>query len=75
MTETWRLENELETMDLQMRAKEKDRERLAEAVVQTNIDIEALESEQRCLLHSWHSVIIAIGNRDKHYNSVYHDYQ
>lgn len=75
MTETWRLENELEGMDMQLRVKEKDRERLAETVVQINTDIEALESEHRCLLHSWHSVIVAVGNRDKHYNQIYKEYQ
>lgn len=75
MTEVWRLEDELEGIEMQLRVKEKDRERLAEAVVHSNTDIEALESEHRCLLHSWHSVIVAIGNRDKHYNGVQKDYQ
>lgn len=75
MSEVWRLENELESIEMQMRVKEQDRERLAEAVIQSNTDIEAIESEHRCLMHSWHSVIVAIENRDKHYNAVYKDYQ
>lgn len=70
MTEVWGLEGDLETMLMQLRVKEEERERLADSVAVSNTDIEAAESEHRCLLHGWHSVIIAISNRDKHYNQV-----
>ncbi|KAI4455957.1 coiled-coil domain-containing protein 40 [Holotrichia oblita] len=70
MTEVWDLEAELETMLMQLRVKEEEREKLAETIAISNTDIEAAESEHRCLLHGWHSVIIAISNRDKHFNQV-----
>ncbi|KAK5641501.1 hypothetical protein RI129_010048 [Pyrocoelia pectoralis] len=69
MTETWRLEEELEIMDMQIRVKEEERETLAEAVVNSNIDLETIASEHRCLLHSWNSLVVAISHRDKGYMS------
>lgn len=75
MTEVWKLESELETIEMQLKAKEKDREHYALIIAQSNTDIEALESEHRCLLHSWQSVIVAIENRDKHYSTVNQEYQ
>jgi DNA repair exonuclease SbcCD ATPase subunit len=65
MTKIWEVERELERMDVQMKVKEEEREELAQTVALGNTNIEAMESEYRCLLHSWNSVIIAIGNRDK----------
>ncbi|KRT83426.1 hypothetical protein AMK59_3719 [Oryctes borbonicus] len=70
MTEIWDLEADLETILMQLRVKEEEREKLAETVVISNTDIEAAESEHRCLLHGWHSVIIAISSRDKHLSQV-----
>lgn len=70
MTEVWNLEAELETMLMQLRVKEEEREKLSETLAISNIDIEAAESEHRCLLHGWHSVIVAISSRDKHFNQV-----
>ncbi|GJQ86909.1 hypothetical protein Trydic_g11780 [Trypoxylus dichotomus] len=70
MTEVWNLEAELETILMQLRVKEEEREKLAETVAVSNTDIEAAESEHRCLLHGWHSVIIAIASRDKHLTQV-----
>lgn len=70
MTEIWKLESELETLDMQLRVKEDEREKFAEAVAQCNTDIEAFETEYRCLLHSWNSVVVAVGIRDKHYNQM-----
>lgn len=70
MTDVWDLEAELETMLMQLRVKEEEREKLAETIAISNTDIEAAESEHRCLLHGWHSVIIAISNRDKHFTHV-----
>lgn len=67
MTEVWKLESELETIDMQLRVKDEERERLAEFVAHSNTDIEALQTEHRCLLHSWNSVIAAITARDKNY--------
>ncbi|KAB0794085.1 hypothetical protein PPYR_13705 [Photinus pyralis] len=67
MTETWRLEEELETMDMQIRVKEEERERLAESVANSNIDLETIASEHRSLLHSWNSLVVAISHRDKAY--------
>ncbi|KAF5290868.1 hypothetical protein FQR65_LT11507 [Abscondita terminalis] len=67
MTDTWRLEEELNTMDMQIRAKEEEREALAEAVVTSNIDLETIATEHRCLMHSWNSLVVAISLRDKSY--------
>ncbi|KAK4873726.1 hypothetical protein RN001_013086 [Aquatica leii] len=69
MTETWRLEEELSTMDMHIRVKEEERERLADAVVASNIDLETIATEHRCLLHSWNSLVVAISNRDKNYTA------
>ncbi|RZC34989.1 coiled-coil domain-containing protein 40, partial [Asbolus verrucosus] len=65
MTRIWHLERELNKMDVQMKVKEEEREELAQTVALGNTNIEAMEAEYRCLMHSWNSVIIAIGNRDK----------
>lgn len=70
MTETWRLEEELETMDMQIRVKEDERERLANAVTNSNVDVETMNAEYRCLLHSWNSIIVAISQRDKQHNTI-----
>lgn len=73
MTEVWRLENEVETMDMQLRVKEEEKERIAVAVALSGTDIEALESENKCLLQSWNSVVNAICNRDKTLTSLQND--
>ncbi|XP_971171.2 coiled-coil domain-containing protein 40 [Tribolium castaneum] len=65
MTRIWFLERELDRMDVQMKVKEAEREDLAQTVALGNTNIEAMEAEYRCLMHSWNSVVIAIGNRDK----------
>lgn len=70
MTEVWRLESERDTMDMQLRVQGKEREKLAEIAMQCNIDMEAFESEYRCLLHSWNSVVVTIGYRDKHFCTI-----
>lgn len=61
------METELETLDMQLRAKETEREELAEKVAASNIDVDTVNAEYRCLLHSWNSIILAIGARDKQY--------
>lgn len=65
MKEIWRLESELETMDMQLRVKESEREEMAEMVSQGNANIDVIQAEHRCLIHSWNSVVVAVGNRDK----------
>lgn len=72
-TEVWKLETELETVDLKLEVKENEREELAQAVAEGTTNIEALEAELRCLMHSWNSVVIAISNRDKVLNCVNED--
>lgn len=67
MTEIFRLEQNLEHCDMQLIAKEKEREELAELIAQSNADQEMLEAEHRRLMHSWNSVIVAINHRDKAY--------
>lgn len=69
-TEIWRLESEVKDMEMQLRVKEAEKEKLGETIAQCNIDIEAFDTEYRCLLHAWNAVIIAIGNRDKNYTVV-----
>lgn len=68
-SEVWRLESELETMVMQLRIKEEEREKIAQAVVTSNIEMEANESELRCLVHGWQSVINAVQIRDKEVNN------
>lgn len=70
MTEIWRLEEEAETIDMQLRVKEEQREKLAEAVAASNVDIETMNAELRCLLRSWNSVVVMIAQRDKHYDTI-----
>ncbi|KAJ8930557.1 hypothetical protein NQ314_016638 [Rhamnusium bicolor] len=64
-TEIWKLESEMETISIQMRVKSTEMEELEQSVALGNTNIEALEAEYRCLMHSWNSVIVAITNRDK----------
>ncbi|CAH0563600.1 unnamed protein product [Brassicogethes aeneus] len=70
MKEIWRLESDLETMDMQLRVKETEREEMALTVAQGNTNIEAIQAEHRCLMHSWNSVVVAVGNRDKVLNCL-----
>ena len=65
MNRIWQLEQELERMDVQIKVKEEEREEMAQTVALGNTNIDAMAAEYRCLMHSWNSVIIAIGNRDK----------
>lgn len=69
-TEVWRLEGEIKDMDMQIRVKEAEKEKLDEMITQCNIDIEAFDTEYRCLLQAWNAVILAINNRDKNYAIV-----
>ncbi|XP_065157089.1 coiled-coil domain-containing protein 40 isoform X2 [Atheta coriaria] len=70
MKDVWRLETEVEKVQMQIRVKEEDRERLAEAVALSNIDIESNQTEYRCLVHGWQSVLLTISQRDKYYNGL-----
>ncbi|XP_022900304.2 coiled-coil domain-containing protein 40 [Onthophagus taurus] len=74
-TEIWKLEAELETILMQLRVKEAERETLAQNLAMSNTDIEATQAEHRCLIRGWHSVVIAIGARDKYYNQIYQELQ
>ncbi|XP_023021111.2 lethal (2) 41Ab [Leptinotarsa decemlineata] len=65
LTEIWKLESELETVNSKIRVKENEIEEMEQTVAVGNTNIEALQSEYRCLMHSWNSVVVAIGNRDK----------
>lgn len=69
-TEVWRLESEMKEMEMQLRVKEAEKEKLGETIAQCNIDIEAFDTEYRCLLHAWNAVIVAITNRDKNFATV-----
>lgn len=69
-TEVWRLEGEIKDMEMQIRVKEAEKEKLDETIAQCNIDIEAFDTEYRCLLHAWNAVVVAIGNRDKSFATV-----
>ncbi|XP_045477303.1 coiled-coil domain-containing protein 40 [Harmonia axyridis] len=64
-SEVWKLETDLENTDMKLEVKERQREELAQAVAEGNTTIEALDSDYRCLMHSWNSVVIAISNRDR----------
>ncbi|XP_044759572.1 coiled-coil domain-containing protein 40 [Coccinella septempunctata] len=64
-SEVWKLETDLENTDMKLEVKEKEREELAQAVAEGNTTIEAIESDYRCLMHSWNSVVVAISNRDR----------
>ncbi|XP_066257317.1 coiled-coil domain-containing protein 40 [Euwallacea similis] len=61
----WNLEAEVETMNMQIKLKETEREELEQTVALGNINLEALQAEYRCLMHSWNSVVVAIGSRDR----------
>ncbi|CAH1155012.1 unnamed protein product [Phaedon cochleariae] len=65
LVEIWKLESEIETINTQIRVKENEIEHLEQNVALGNTNVEALQSEYRCLMHSWNSVVVAIGNRDK----------
>lgn len=69
MSENFRLETDLETLDMQLRAKELEREDLAERVAVSNIDVDTINAEYRCLLHSWNSIVVAISGRDKQFTN------
>lgn len=72
-TEVWRLEGEIKDLEMQIRVKEVEKDKLDEIIAQCNIDIEAFDTEYRCLLQAWSAVIIAIGTRDKTYITVKHE--
>ncbi|XP_050303237.1 coiled-coil domain-containing protein 40 [Anthonomus grandis grandis] len=61
----WHLETEIDTMDMQIKLKETEREELEQTVALGNTNLEALQAEYRCLMHSWNSVVVAIGSRDR----------
>ncbi|XP_018330107.1 coiled-coil domain-containing protein 40 isoform X2 [Agrilus planipennis] len=70
MKEIWRLEGEIETMDMQIRVKEEEREKLADEIALANVDLETFNNEHKCLMQSWNSLLVAINYRDKVYNSM-----
>ncbi|XP_066154408.1 coiled-coil domain-containing protein 40-like [Euwallacea fornicatus] len=61
----WNLEAEVETINMQIILKETEREELKQTVALGNTNLEALQAEYRCLIHSWNSVVVAIGSRDR----------
>ncbi|CAH2011669.1 unnamed protein product [Acanthoscelides obtectus] len=63
--EIWRLEGEIESLNIQIKAKELEMDELQQTIAVGNTNIEALQTEYRCLMHSWNSVVVAISNRDK----------
>ncbi|KAJ8953759.1 hypothetical protein NQ318_015415 [Aromia moschata] len=65
MTEIWKLEAELETMAVQIKVKSAEMEELEQSIALGNTNIEALQAEYRCLMHSWNSVVVTITNRSK----------
>ncbi|XP_076250915.1 coiled-coil domain-containing protein 40-like [Rhynchophorus ferrugineus] len=65
MCSIWKLEGEIETMNLQITLKESEKDELEERIAMGNTHLEALQAEYRCLMHSWNSVVIAIGSRDR----------
>ncbi|KAG5870506.1 hypothetical protein JTB14_006838 [Gonioctena quinquepunctata] len=65
LTEIWKLESELETLNSQIKVKDSEMEEMEQTVAVGNTNVEALQSEYRCLMHSWNSVVVAISNRDK----------
>lgn len=69
-TEIFRLETSLENCNMQLIAKEKERNELSEIIATTNADQEALEQENRRLMHSWNCCIVGIRHRDQTYFSV-----
>lgn len=64
------MEGELETLDMQLRSKELEREDLADRVAASNIDVDTVNAEYRCLLHSWNSVVVAISARDRQFTNA-----
>ncbi|KAL1505242.1 hypothetical protein ABEB36_004849 [Hypothenemus hampei] len=65
MCTIWELEAQIETMNMQLNVKETEMEELEQTVALGNTNLEALQAEYRCLMHSWNSVVVAIGNRDR----------
>nr|CAH7722539.1 unnamed protein product [Callosobruchus chinensis] len=71
--EIWRLEGEIESLNIQIKAKELEMDDLQQTIAVGNTNIEALQTEYRCLIHSWNSVVVAISNRDKGLDSLNED--
>ncbi|XP_018561589.1 coiled-coil domain-containing protein 40 [Anoplophora glabripennis] len=65
MREIWRLEGEIEAMEIQTKVQSSEIEEQEEAIAVGNTNVEALQAEYRCLMHSWNSVVVAISNRSK----------
>lgn len=65
LNEIWKLEAELESLNSQIKVKEKEMEELEQSTAVGNTNVEALQSEYRCLMHAWNSVVVAISSRDK----------
>lgn len=74
-TAVWKLEGEIETLSEENKIKEKEVEELEQSVAVGNTNIEALQTEIRCLMHSWTSVVIAISNRDKGLECLTEEYR
>ncbi|KAJ8917137.1 hypothetical protein NQ315_012629 [Exocentrus adspersus] len=65
MKEIWKLESEIESMQIQAKIQTEEIEEQEQAIAVGNTDVEALQAEHRCLMHSWNSVVVAISNRSK----------
>lgn len=74
-SDIWRIQAESDTLDIKIKIKENEREKLCEAVIFGNADIEAMQLEHKCLLHSWGSIISAIGLRSKALKELNQDLQ
>lgn len=65
MKEIWKLESEIESIDIQTKIQTAEIEEKEQVIAIGNTNIEALQAEYRCLMHSWNSVVVAISNRSK----------
>ncbi|XP_060530347.1 coiled-coil domain-containing protein 40 [Cylas formicarius] len=65
MRAIWKLESEVETMNMQINLKETEKKEINQTAAVGAANLEALQTEYRCLMHAWNSVVVAIGNRDK----------
>lgn len=74
-TIVWKLESEIETLDQENKMREKQVEELEQVLTVGNTNIEALQTEIRCLMHSWNSVVVAISNRDKGLECLNEEYR
>ncbi|XP_057659079.1 coiled-coil domain-containing protein 40-like isoform X2 [Diorhabda carinulata] len=64
ITELWKLEGEMETLELSAEVKREYIDDLEEQIAVGNTTISALETEYKCLLQSWNAAVVTIGHRD-----------